>query len=319
MMGEAMYEKSLDPALLDVARVRFQRLLSGKHFHIKKDMVDRLIPGSIDLHVHAWPDAYVARQYSEIEIGRRATDVGMAAVVFKCHSTPSAGRAGLVQEAVDEYAGKAGKTPTQIIGGVVLNYCVGGINPHAVETCAKFGGRYVWLPSVHASHHFRVQGKEGGIPVLDDQKRVLPELREVLKIIAEWDMILGLAHQSTEERFLIVREAKEIGVKRISADHPQGLINKMTVDQMKEMAEMGVDMCIQNQTIFSHELNDETMEMIAKIPGERLVYGSDLTQWGAVHPVDGIRMLVEILLKFGVQEETLKKIFIENPRQLLFE
>jgi hypothetical protein len=314
-----MYEKSLDPAILEVSRVRFQRLLSGKHFHIKKELVDRLIPGSIDLHIHAWPDAYVARQHSEIDIGRRATDAGMAAVVFKCHSTPSAGRAGLVQEAVDEYACTAGKTPTRIIGGIVLNYCVGGINPHAVEACANFGGRYVWLPSVHASHHFRVQGKEGGIPVLDSQKRILPELRETLKIIAERDMVLGLAHQSTEERFLIVNEAKELGVKRISADHPQGLINKMTVDQMKEMAEMGVDMCIQNQTIFSHELNDETMEMIKKIPANRLVYGSDLTQWGAVHPVEGVRMLVEILLKFGVQEETLKKILIENPRELLFE
>lgn len=313
-----MYEKSLDPNILEVARVRFQRLLSGKHFHIKKEMVDKLILGSIDLHIHAWPDAYVARQHSEIEIGRRATDVGMRAVVFKCHSTPSAGRTPLVQDAVEEYAAREGKKPTQIIGGVVLNYCVGGINPHAVEVCANFGGRYVWLPSVHASHHFRVQGKEGGIPVLDDKKKVLPALKEVLKIIAERDMVLGLAHQSTEERFLIVRESKDLGVNRISADHPQGLVNKMTVEQMKEMAEMGVSMCIQSQTIYSHELNDETLEMIAKIPVDRLVYGSDLTQWGAIHPVEGIRMLIEILFKFGVPEESIKKIIIENPQKLLF-
>jgi hypothetical protein len=313
-----MYEKSLEPHNLEVARARFQRLLSGKHFHIRKETVDALIPGSIDLHIHAWPDAYVARQYSEIEIGRRATDAGMRALVFKCHSTPSAGRTPLVQEAVDEYAIRSGKTPAQIIGGIVLNYCVGGINPHAVETCAKFGGRYVWLPSIHASHHFRVQGKEGGIPVLDEKKRVRPELREVLKIIKEQDMVLGLAHQTTEERFIIVGEAKELGVKRISADHPQGFVNKMTVDQMKEMAELGVYMCIQNQTIFSHDLNDETLEMIEKIPTDRLVYGSDLTQWGAVHPVDGVRILIEALLKFAVPVETLKKILIENPAQLLF-
>ena len=176
----------------------------------------------------------------------------------------------------------------------------------------------MWLPSIHASHHFRVQGKEGGIPVLDEKKRVRPELREVLKIIKEQDMVLGLAHQTTEERFIIVGEAKEFGVKRISADHPQGFVNKMTVDQMKEMAELGVYMCIQNQTIFSHDLNDETLEMIEKIPTDRLVYGSDLTQWGAVHPVEGVRILIEALLKFAVPVETLKKILIENPAQLLF-
>ena len=242
----------------------------------------------------------------------------MQALVFKCHSTPSAGRTPLVQEALNEYARQTDQKATRIIGGVVLNHCVGGINPHAVEACAKFGGRYVWLPSVHASHHFRVQGKKCGIPVLDDRKKLLPELKAVLKLISENDLILGLAHQSTEERFIIVKAAKKLGVKRISADHPQGLINKMTVAQMTEMARLGVYMCIQNQTIFSHELNEETLEMIRKVPLERLVYGSDLSQWGAPHPLDGIRLLLEVLLKFAVPKSRLKKIFSENPRRLLF-
>ena len=82
-------------------------MLSRKNFTIRKEMVDGLMQGAVDLHVHAWPCAYVARQFSEIEIGRRATDAGMRAVVFKCHSTPSSGRAPLVQEAVDEYAAQA--------------------------------------------------------------------------------------------------------------------------------------------------------------------------------------------------------------------
>jgi hypothetical protein len=144
-------------------------------------------------------------------------------------------------------------------------------------------------------------------------------VREVLRLIAEQDMVLALAHQSTEERFTIVREAKELGVRRICADHPQGLINKMTVEQMAELAELGVVICIQNQSIFRHELNDETMEMIAKIPAEWLAYGSDLSQWGAVHPVDGVRMIAEVLLKFGVGEDLLRKIFVENPTRLVFE
>ena len=91
-----MYEKSLEPEYLKKAQVRFQRLLSGKHFKINREAVNALITGSSDLHIHAWPDAYVARQYSEIEIGQQATAAGMRALVFKCHSTPSAGRTPLV-------------------------------------------------------------------------------------------------------------------------------------------------------------------------------------------------------------------------------
>ena len=313
-----MYEKSLDPELMKLTQGRWKRMLSRKNFTIRKETVDGLMPGSVDLHVHAWPCAYVARQFSEIEIGRRATDAGMRAVVFKCHSTPSSGRAPLVQEAVDEYAAQAGKTAARIIGGVALNYCVGGINPHAAEASANFGGRFVWLPSVHASHCYRVQSKEGGIPVLDSGKQILPEVKEVLKIIAERDMILGLAHQSTEERFIIAREAKKMGVKWISASHPQGRINKMTVEQMKEIAELGVYIYIQNQTILNHDLNEETLEMIQQVPLERLVYGSDLTMWGNFHPVEGVRLLIEVLLGYGVPEETVRKILIDNPKRLLF-
>ncbi len=71
-----MYEKSLDPELMKLTKARWQRMLSRKNFKIRKETVDGLMQGSIDLHVHAWPCAYVARQFSEIEIGRRATDVG---------------------------------------------------------------------------------------------------------------------------------------------------------------------------------------------------------------------------------------------------
>jgi predicted TIM-barrel fold metal-dependent hydrolase len=107
-------------------------------------------------------------------------------------------------------------------------------------------------------------------------------------------------------------------VKWISASHPQGRINKMTVEQMKELAELGVYICIQNQTIYSHDLNDETLEMIKQVPVDKLVYGSDLTMWGGVHPVDGVRLLIEVLLGYGVPEETVRKIFIDNPKKLLF-
>lgn len=313
-----MFEKSLEPEMMQITKARWKRMLSRKNFQIHRETVDDLMSGSIDIHIHAWPCAYVARQFSEIEIGRRATDAGLRAVVFKCHSTPTSGRAPLVQEAVDEYAQRVEKTATQIIGGVALNYSVGGINPHVVEASANFGGRYVWLPSVHASHCYRVQSREGGIPVLDDHKNVLPEVQDVLKITAERDMILGLAHQSTEERFIITRKAKELGVKSISASHPQGRINKMTVEQMKDLAELGVYICIQNQTIYSSDLNDETLEMIEKIPGDRLVYGSDLTMWGGVHPVEGVRLLIEVLLGYGIAEETVRRIFKDNPERLLF-
>ena len=37
-----------------------------------------------------------------------------------------------------------------IVGGIVLNRTVGGMNPYAVENCSKLGGRICWMPTLEA-------------------------------------------------------------------------------------------------------------------------------------------------------------------------
>jgi hypothetical protein len=72
--------------------------------------------------------------------------MGMAAVVFKCSSGSTVRSTKIVQKVVNEWADEHAKKRTNVFGGVVLNYAVGGINPEAVLVNARLNGKYVWIP-----------------------------------------------------------------------------------------------------------------------------------------------------------------------------
>ena len=78
-----------------------------------------MIKGVYDLHVHTSPDV-VPRKCSDIELGRRLAAAGMAGCALKSHYFDTAARAGLLQEQFPQL---------RIVGGVVLNRSVGGVNP----------------------------------------------------------------------------------------------------------------------------------------------------------------------------------------------
>lgn len=54
------------------------------------EKVERLIQGAIDIHCHCDPCALVKRSLTEIEYGIEATKVGMAAIVNKGLTFPTA-------------------------------------------------------------------------------------------------------------------------------------------------------------------------------------------------------------------------------------
>ena len=118
----------------------------------------------------------------------------MRAMVVKTWYTPSASRNALVQKIVNRHADARGLRPVLCYGGVVLNYSMGGFNPEAVKKCLGFPGmKYVWMPMVDSYHHRRVVYDDWsgfGLSFLDDTRKVIPQVQEILRIIAANDLVL---------------------------------------------------------------------------------------------------------------------------------
>ena len=113
------------------------------------------------------------------------------------------------------------------------------------------------MPNIHARNHIKIIGVPNypsldsitkkrkhkkemkGVYILDLEGKVIPEVYEVLDLIADADIILGTSHLSLEEIFALVKVTKERGVKKILITYPESRLVNMSVEDQVELANMG--------------------------------------------------------------------------------
>lgn len=322
-MYEDVKECALEPRWRDDAKRAYSLIESmGSVWDITPELIEQLMHGAIDMHVHAAPDPLIDTGWDQADVAKKACDAGMKAIVFKAHTIPTAATAPFVQKIVDSYALENDKERTLVLGGITLNYYVGGLNPAAVEMCAKLGGKVVWLPSHDSAHHNRVIGEPGGIELLTPDGEIVPALRTIMEIVAEHDMVLDPCHAGTRERFAVIDAAKEMGIKRIIITHPNWNVTRASVEQQAEMGKKGAYVGLFMYGAVPHFNNPncdplEVLEIIQKVGPERIVMATDLGTAVNVHPVDGMRLFFRILLACGVDRKDIELMVKRNPAWLL--
>ena len=110
-------------------------------------MSDISLKGVIDMHVHSNPDIR-HRAYDDFELMEAGIRSGARAIVIKTHQGTTVDRAYLCNrhnELVHH-----GDNNFTMFGSITLNRQMGGINPNAVESGLKLGGKVVWLPTQSA-------------------------------------------------------------------------------------------------------------------------------------------------------------------------
>ena len=336
-MKEDIFEASLTPE--KIARIRGKKVITGKGMasygpldrtvesqkdRIKEPLFDNermwnLLRGSYDVHQHSGPSSTTHRLLDELDCAIHGCYMGQGGIVFKNHDSPSTRSVKIVQKVVDQWAEEHNKKKIELFGGVVLNYSVGGLNPEAVISAYRLGGKYVWLPNLDANHHRKTVGlSEGqGIDVIDENDKVVPKMKEILALIAETDMVLGLCHQSTRERLIVVREAVKMGVQRIEVNHVNFAMVWLTPEQCKMFADLGAYIGIYAMEQGVDYTWDEVMEMYKAVGPERIVFGSDCGHIENPYPLDGMRRLILGFLYRGVPDDQVKMMCQTNAYNLL--
>lgn len=292
------------------------------------DRARELLRGAYDTHMHISPDV-VERKIDDITLARKFAELGMAGFVLKSHYGSTAERASVVRTAVPE---------THVLGAIALNRAVGGINPLAVEIAAREGARTVWLPtvdSVNESHEreappgaklpvwvklqldLREQGIEiPPVPVVNESDgTVLPELREVLGLIARHDMLLATGHLSRDEIFAVVDAALEEGVRDIVITHPEFPSQDLSVDDQRQLADKGalLERCF--TTPHTGKVTWERwIENIRATGPEHSVLSTDLGQVFNPPVEDGMALMVDRLLDAGFNDEEVYVMAVVNTR-----
>jgi hypothetical protein len=269
------------------------------------------LEGVIDLHVHSAPDVR-PRLLSDVDVAKQAARAGMAAVLIKSHHTLTADRAALI----DRQMGNL-----RVFGGLALNNAVGGLNPAAVETALAFGAKEIWMPTLDAANHNRWVGSaKPGIAVLGDDGQLVPAIYPILDLIAQKDVILGTGHLSVRETTLIVKAARDIGVRRILITHPALPVVSMPITIQNELAKLGVffERCLLSARAYSQYVTIANIaDAIREIGHETTVLATDFGQVNNPPPVQGIRTFIAELLGEGFQQLHVERMTKDNPRWLL--
>ena len=269
--------------------------------------LSQTLSGAIDIHAHCDPDG-TPRSIDAIDLARLAKSRGMRAIVLKNHYEPTASLAYIVRKEVPGI---------EVFGGISLDLTNGGVNPAAVEWMTKVKGGYgrvVWMPTFDSEHNAAPQHRPFARVAKDGQ--LVPEVVQVIGIIAKHNLVLETGHSSPEEVLLLIREGKRQGVQNIVVTHAINRLVGMSVSQMQEAAKLGAYL----EFVYVKPGSEEAkahVNAIRAVGPEHCILSSDLGQANnPLHP-DGLLALYQYLMQQGFTEVEIDRMAKMNPAKVL--
>ena len=285
-----------------------------------------LLKGLIDMHLHGSPS--IAPRVETWDFLREMDEAGYKAVCIKEHFIPTTGLAYMIN--------KAPCAPkTQVIGSVVFNNALGGLNLMALDAAVALGAKQIFMPTASAQHHLdylkTVTKFNGGsltvpekpIKVIDSNGELIPEVLPIVAYMAERpDLLLSMGHLSPEEIDVLLPYAISQGVKKIVVDHPYFIIGA-SVQQVKKWAEMGAYINFTCSSLKGLGGNghvpinvlEETLDVVSD---DQMLITTDFGQPYNGSPVEGMyKMICTLINDLHVSEQRVMKMTHSIPTMLL--
>jgi hypothetical protein len=294
------------------------------------------VTGAIDLHVHCGPEG-IPRRFDAVSLAEHVQQSRLGGVVLKSHITSTSNWAEMAHRL----------TGTRLYGSIVLNHYLGGINPMAVRGAlgpATEGIPYlkvVWLPTIHAAAHLKARHHEGeayDIPpewcggVVSNLAQPIAQvepinvlapglqqsLDDVLRLVAQYDLILATGHVGRAEVFHTVERAFELGVRKIIVTHPCYDPPALDNEDLRTLAASGAYVELSYILINLGMVTlGETAEIMRRVGAVHTILSTDMGQVDRETPAEGLAKFGAGLLAHGIPLEDITTSMKTNPRALL--
>jgi hypothetical protein len=223
----------------------------------------------------------------------------------------------------------------RVFGGVVLNVNMGGLDPSIVDAAGRLGGKAVWMPTWSAANDLKRGGfskkfkkyvplldqyPRQGLTVLTEDGTLRPEVREIIRLVKQYDMILCTAHLSVHESKLVAKEAQACGLRKLIFSHPLSGSVGASHQDIAEMVEMGayIEHCaIGTFPMAQHLKMSQIVELLSVAGPEHTVLTSDVAfPYNPPGPIM-MQMFLASLIELGVSKEDIGKMVKQNTDYLL--
>jgi hypothetical protein len=290
---------------------------------------DRLLEGAIDTHCHGYPEISfeVKMRTEDLEAFRLAAEAKMKGIVLKSHMWPTIGR---VYQMKDKMKG------IEVWSSITLNTSSGGFSPWVTESALKQGVKVIWLPTWSARNDLQRGGfsrlmkpwlptlnrikPEDGLSVFNSSGELDQNVKEILALAKDYDVAIFTGHISPQESLAVAREAKKMGFKKLLLSHPDSNSVGATMEQVKEMAEMGFFIettFLGLMPAFWRISLKDICQRIREVGARRWVLSTDtFFEWSAP-PSEMMRMFIASVLSCGMSVDEVDLMVRKNPSELL--
>ena len=268
------------------------------------ELVEKMLRGAYDLHVHAAPDGSQPRRMDALEVARCAYEAEMGGFVLRSQDYNTAP---LTYALNQMYPG------LNVIGSLTLNRAVGGINPDAVQVAAGLGAQVVSMPTQDYN----------SVPVTDYKGNLIAGVRESLEIIAANDMTLVSGHISPSEAIALFIGANDAGIERLIATPHTFAV--ATPDERRRIIALGAHAefaflaCMPSSASISQKqmTPPQLVKTIRAIGARHCIITTGLGQWQNPPPAEGMRMAIAALLASGMPPAEVSTLVKGNTAALL--
>lgn len=286
------------------------------------------VEGAIDLHCHAHEG-----QQDALSLAKHASVNGMGGILYK--TIVGGQRPGealrQLREQLHRWCEEHDVAPVQTWVGCQVARGSEPITRKATEQQLDDGVDAVWMPVFNSVNTLTKVGlgsqgpmpeeeaRKIGFTVIDDHGCLLPEVRDIIHLVADRGVPLSLAHGSHEELWAMAEEIERIGFDRAFVDHPFSPFVDLTVEEMQQFARAGIWLNFTYDEL-SPLLGVDPARMcdaIRTVGPEHVTLSSDAGEPLFPNSVECMRLIRGYMRAFGLTEEEVRLVSEVNPARIL--
>jgi hypothetical protein len=308
----------------------------------KASMYD--LTDAIDVHAHARGQD----EEEPMHAAQEASRAGMKAILFKSISPGKPWEvARQLQSDVDRWAEAQGLRPVKCLSayivGIPLKPPLPSIDFASIKAAVEGGVMGVWMPPVTSAWSiFRLGGRgswfgpgrrfdepvppqawddarKTGVYVLDDHGKLMPAIRDTVRICADHGVALSFGHLSPQEMDVLAEEIAAIGYRRAFIDHPFSEVFEFDAPTLRRWAEAGVRFALTWDEL-SPLLGVDPQDMVATIRAvgpEHFMLSSDAGIPLLPPTVEAYRLLAATLRAYGMTEPEMRQMMTGSAKEML--
>ncbi|KTC64488.1 Uncharacterised protein (plasmid) [Legionella adelaidensis] len=275
----------------------------------------------IDIHYHANPDLF-DRRYTALEAGKLYQQLD-GAVYLKSHLGATSIQASLAQS-----------LGLPVFPSVVLNKIAGGIDYRVIiKALAEYTGKMnlkmiVHFPTITGRKYISKLNRKVTHPqyeqtchapetLFDENKKLKPAVIEILKLAADYPIVLSSGHASKEEVFALIDNCQKYKVNALLLNQPANPLTGLSANELHAVAKN--DFIWVEQTLLTlllgHQIQEDFIEVITNIP--RVIYSSDLGQTSQMTIAQWWNFTNQFFDEIKLTKARRKSICLDNPLKLL--